>query len=109
MERQQLIMFYDNSRTKIGLQYLANKASSVSRHVKFDWFYQSLSPDALRVKLKHALFKYPSSAVSYSVPGDLRKQIWKNRTNQLRSNDYRGRMSNEEDEELKKMSLLRLT
>jgi hypothetical protein len=70
-----MVMFFDKSRTKVGLQCFANKASSVSRLVSFDWYYDVLCPYALRVKLKQALFKYPSSAVYHSVPGKLRRQI----------------------------------
>ncbi len=72
--RSQLVLFYDNSRTKSGAQSFADKASHVLRLVCFDWYYEALGPDALHVKLKHALFKYPSSAASYSVPRKLRRQ-----------------------------------
>ncbi len=64
------VRFYDTSRTKVGLQALPNKSAKPMNRVDFDWYFETISNDALRIKLKQCFFKYPSSAESLSsVPG----------------------------------------
>jgi len=77
--RPQLAKFFDVSRSKIGLQTFSNKVANVSKSVTFDWFYTRLSQDALRIKLKNSLFKYPSAAASISVPERMKHQLNRHR------------------------------
>ena len=62
LKRPNLIFFYDNSQTRKGKQCFPNCAAYVSRKLDFDWHSTVLNNDALRVKLKECLFKYPTAA-----------------------------------------------
>jgi len=84
--RPQLVKFYDTSRTRIGLQIFSNKVAIVSKNVEFDWFFSKLSQDALRIKLKNSLFKYPSSAASVSIPERMNRQLRNYRKSRTKPN-----------------------
>ena len=60
--------FFTVNRIRVGLQVLPNKVAPISRKLNFDWHFTLHSPDSIRNNLKGNLFKYPSSAVSFSVP-----------------------------------------
>jgi len=60
--------FYSANRTKLGFQMFENKSSVVSGKLKFDWHYTNHSSDSIRNELKQCLFRFPSSALSFSVP-----------------------------------------
>jgi hypothetical protein len=59
--------FYKKNEHKVGMQTFPNKSASISQKLGFDWHYTSHSNDRLRAHLKKALFKFPSSALSFSV------------------------------------------
>ena len=52
----------------VGSQCIENKVGTVALKLSSDWFSHKMSDDKIRVQLKQALFKYPSSAVSFCLP-----------------------------------------
>ncbi len=77
--RPQLVKFFDASKLKIGLQSFANKSSVVSTRLNFDWFFTQHSDDSMRVNLKNAFFKFPSSASDFLITDRLRHQLIEHR------------------------------
>jgi len=53
-----LLLFYDSSCRKIGRQSIKNRLTIVAKQMKFDWFSYNISPDLLRIRLKHSFFSY---------------------------------------------------
>jgi hypothetical protein len=78
------IRFFDKSSTKVRLQVISNKSARTMHRVNFDWYYEKISNDGLRIKLKDCFFKYPSSAEYSSVPGRVIKRHHRNRLARLR-------------------------
>jgi len=74
IHRPDRIRFFSSSHTKIGDQSFENKVVTITSMLDFDWHFNPPSKDSLRIRLKNCLFKFPSSAVSFSVLG-LEKQL----------------------------------